>query len=1001
MRRLPDRESLSSRRRPAAFAASILAIVFVLAPETARAGERLIDRFPWLNDRSVWRQDIDLRKTPAPARESLGAFAIGNGLVFAHEGLAIPSNRIEGLIGPTHALPAGETFGDAAARLFLSGEPLDLPIQETMRIRRAPIVVTKAGRPGEVELFTVDFAPPGKAALLRVLFVLNVGGKALRDAEIRVEITSARAFGATLRAEAAGGARLAAGVLGAPPAVSARDGEIRIGVPEIPPGGEAFFLQYLATSASPEEEAALVAALEARGIELLGDTRRHWDAFFRTLLDLDTPDARVDDFVDDTIVSIEVQRSRATGAFAPLVSSREAGLREATGPVLAYLDAGAHEEVRSYLDYAGRAAASLGRLPDAIPPGFAAAAGASLDEAAWDALPIPRAEVPSWFLLQHAWYARASGDMSLGVAFYPLLRRAFLGQEIRPNGDLPFHGGEPYLRSAAAALFPGRVSWPNEFLAIDPAAGRDGASLDSALLFVTCAEPLRRFAEAAERPSDEIRAYSAISQKVRRNIEGRFFLPDDARSDRTGRYAPALSPLTGAPHEAPLAPVSLRPLFIGYQSPTNRRVVSHLDATIAMLYDAEAGRWRQTPSCAFTTDAAAGYGLKNLAAIDDPDCPRAMKGLLDSASPSGDFAAIHGPDGRPAADGVPGPPRRLLPGRAGLELHGLLSYLVGREGAGGSSVELAPRLPAAWAKASYKNVRAGDAAIDVTIEREAGAIVHTFLNRGFGVVEATARLLFEGATVTAATLNGKPFNLDGLELRPRPGGSQSGVFVAQLPGGLPVVLRAELAPSKRGIAPLAETEYAPRPLAVEGVREILLAAEAPDGAEPAAPGRLVVDVGLPLRPETIAAALVDSGTGRRRVDRLVIAAGARAAGPRTFKTAAFWSAPALAAAIERFRADGGEVVEAAFKGREIHGRYANGAWRFAILPGTNRPKSGEEIEKALSIDGIDALAAAVAALPPGEFLSFAADAAAPEPEVERARAAARAAAAKAGIRADF
>ncbi len=935
-------------------ALSLFALAVLFAAAEGRAAERLVDRYPWLNDRSVWRQDVDLAKSPAPPPESLGAFALGNGYVFAHEGLTLPSNRLMGLVGPVHSLPREATFPDEWVGLSRGGRDVEFTVHEVRRVRRSAIVITKAGRPGDVELFTVDFAPPRRPAVLRVLFVLNVGSAPVRDAELRVFLPGSRPDGEALRVEM-GGARLEAGVFGA--VAAAAEGELRVPLPKvIPPGGEAWVLHYLATSASREEEAALVSALRSRGIDSLGDARAWWQTWFLSLLEIDTPDPRVDDLVSDALVSIEVQRSAADGSFAALTGSREPEVRSATGAVFALLEAGAFDEVRAWLDYVGKATTRLGRLPDSFPPGVDVSS--PLPARDFETLPVPRSEIPSWLIEQHARYAAASGDVGLAVEWYPLLRRAFLGQETRADGLLPFHGGEPYL-AVQKRLFPELVGDPNEFIAHDRDAGRDAASLDASILFVAAAEPLRRFAAAAERPPSELRDYSTRSQRMRRAIETRLWTGKGAEA---GIWAPALSPVTGERHLAPFAPVSLRPLLSGYATSKNRHAVQNLDGVIALLIDPKTGRLGLTPSCAYATGDVTGLALKSYSAVDDPESDRALELFLAAASPSGGFAAIHGPDGRPAT-GIASD--RLQPGILGTQVESLVSHLVGREGQGFNRVAVAPRLPAAWDSAEYRNVRVGTGAIDIRLERASdGGMTVTFLDRGSDPIEIEASVLLRGANFRAYSVNGLPLSVDGVLRSPRPGGSEHLTFAAQLPPGHPAAFRFEVAATPHPVAPFARIEFEPRAIDVEGASTLLVAAtpvpEAPAGTR-------VVDSGLPLRPGTLAAAIVDPATGRCRVDRLVFARGARASGgPLTFKTENFWKAPVLVSALERFVASGGTIVDPAMKGRELYARYAGGTWRFAILAGTNREKTPDEIESSLTIEGLEALEAEISRLAPGD-----------------------------------
>src|SRR5690606_2724200 len=84
----------------------------------------------------------------------------------------------------------------------------------------------------------------------------------------------------------------------------------------------------------------------------------------------------------------------------------------------------------------------------------------------WASTGTDRCEVPSWIVLQHAWYWHATGDADTVRAAWPYVRRNLEHQEFTEHRGRVlqrFNGDETYLHGAFYALFPGRGVWPNQF----------------------------------------------------------------------------------------------------------------------------------------------------------------------------------------------------------------------------------------------------------------------------------------------------------------------------------------------------------------------------------------------------------------------------------------------------------------------------------------------------------------------------------------------------------
>src|SRR5687768_2531200 len=116
----------------------------------------------WLLDRSMWVSYS--RQGAQPAREKLGAYGIGNGRCFGMLGMSYPLNTLHGMMGPTYQIGSNGYFGDVAFGMELYPRAIAFSEEWVWKVRKAAVTVTKS-RSNEIELYTVDFAPPGIDAL--------------------------------------------------------------------------------------------------------------------------------------------------------------------------------------------------------------------------------------------------------------------------------------------------------------------------------------------------------------------------------------------------------------------------------------------------------------------------------------------------------------------------------------------------------------------------------------------------------------------------------------------------------------------------------------------------------------------------------------------------------------------------------------------------------------------------------------------------------------------
>jgi hypothetical protein len=265
--------------------------------------------------------------------------------------------------------------------------------------------------------------------------------------------------------------------------------------------------------------------------------------------------------------------------------------------------------------------------------------------------------------------------------------------------------------------------------------------------------------------------------------------------EERGHYAPAVYPLSAAPHEAPCAPINLMPMWLGYRPADPERARRDLAAVVDLV-----GFRGSTPNCEHLFCSAAAQLCWNLTASKSDLAPLALANLVALASPAGGWGAGYGP-----GEGPPG----LAPCETGAALDAIFYYFAARSPAGEPTHEL----------------------------------------RG---VNRDGKTLGPGPV--------RPFRM-------RP---------PQPPQGV-VVVTAE-------------------PADVEAQTEAPVT---------------VIEPGLPFGGDFFQQLLFDPGTGRRRVNLLVLGRSALAGDARSMKPAAFWRLPEVVRALERFEAEGGRLVRPA------------------------------------------------------------------------------------------
>ncbi|MFQ5809773.1 MAG: hypothetical protein ACE5JM_09165, partial [Armatimonadota bacterium] len=680
-------------------AAVCLLLLWRIFWRDARAREGAIDWHDvtqgreWLGDLSTWSESIDVSRE-RPSQSDLGSFTIGNGRVFTMLGLMLPVSTLNNTLGPTYQKQSG-FLGHDIVGLRINGREAACPVQTVQRVRRSGVVRTTM-RGDEWALETLDFAPPELDAIVRIVGVRNRSDKPFRAEAVihlqRLIVGSAGPPTLLLR----GSLRVLGGVVG--DGTRVREGHVEI-TPDGTTGGDMGSgagaiatipfgkiapqqgrakIRYLVISDNARAEGETLRALEDGGLDLLDRTHAWWQEWHEGATTLRCPDPQVADLLDDAKAVMKTQQA-ASGGYSPMHLYSSCWVRDSNGPIRYMLRCGKFEDVKRALDYYYEASARRRSISMNHPLNIPI--GGDTPKVNWRRLPMESAEVPSFVVLQHYWYYRHTGDVEPIEAHWQYLKRNVEGQELSPDGRLPFHGDETY-------RFPGYTIWgasrtePTNYLELDHLF-----SADSAFEYVAAAESMSEMAAALGRRGDA-QHFQTLAQRVRQVTERVYWQP------QAGFYAPASSQFSTCMYRYPFANINLRPLWVGYSDPESPRAQQNVLNALSYLWRDD-GTVETTPGFGYTTGMTPGMVLYSLATIDHAAAETALRGVIGAFSPAAEMAEMLEPDNR-ASGGIWGE-RRARPWEGGINAEAVLYYLSGFEpDARYMRARLCPRVPFGW-----------------------------------------------------------------------------------------------------------------------------------------------------------------------------------------------------------------------------------------------------------------------------------------------------------------
>jgi hypothetical protein len=327
----------------------------------------LVDR-PQLQNRSRWRQDVDMAKPPRVAK--LGCQGVGNGKVFGILGNQFPLASWHNLGGPTYQ-KNDKWFSDKEPWLIAQGAYQRPDTQSISRVRHAPVVIAAAANE-RLEWTSVNFAPHYadeplvEQALVSVWIVRNLTQAPLTGLYLEIDANFGGFDGKGLHETDWSNRNLAVRAIGAPMTSGDKPNDVWIVLDDLGPGEEQVVVVPYIFAQPGDDPDEIYAAIEGADIDaILESTLRWWNAWARQMTRFETPDDKFNDLFDSLALGIKVNQA-AGGGLSQMSQYGSVWLRDTHGPSLLLPLVGLTGDLKEFLDYHYGAVLIRGGLSNAV-----------------------------------------------------------------------------------------------------------------------------------------------------------------------------------------------------------------------------------------------------------------------------------------------------------------------------------------------------------------------------------------------------------------------------------------------------------------------------------------------------------------------------------------------------------------------------------------------------------------------------------------------------------
>lgn len=687
---------------------------------------------------SALGQTVD-KKVRKLNRPKLGAFGIGGLNAFTLMGLSYPFNTYHNTTTYYHPF-----FSDSWIGVEAAGKAVDFPL-ETIRYVRGTSVAVTLEQNDTIAMATVNFSPPESGAFVRIVVLkaladvrdIYLFADVYGDKETRGnEIIQVRDEGRRLRTMHVGSLDGKA---------IEKDGRLGVRLESLKKGEEKVFYFYYWIQNRNEDGTKLLKHLETDREKLVDATMQWWKGYLAGTTRLETPDARLDDLIEQMKIALKIQRN-ASGAQVPVVKYADRSHdRENLRIEQFYLMAGMPGDAENMMLYGYKAALKSGVIHNSMEADMDLSGPTR--EPDWDKIPMDNfestyfvAERPSWTVLAYYWIYRETGDLSFVKKVYPYLRRNMTAQEIEPNGLMPFHGDEMY-----------QISFPSF---VSGVLLKDMYSLESSLAFVAAS---RGFEEIAAKlgHAEDARWCRAARGRVEAAIYKYYW-------GGNGWFYPALLKKDEKPVEGMFPLVGLELSWVGYPFDEEK-----MRSNFLAMYNTvgqKDGSIKMGGRAPMYHGQLQGLLLYDMKYFRHPDAEKTFHLVIDKvADPAGQFSEAQKNDhthvsfsvdqgGKGKEDA-----RRFGPWEGGTVAASLMYYLTGMDvDAPRKLVRLVPEMPSGWKQWKLVDGRIGGNRFDLTAKDENGKLIYRFVNKGQNALKVGLSLPMREKTPGAVRVDGRP-----------------------------------------------------------------------------------------------------------------------------------------------------------------------------------------------------------------------------------------------------
>lgn len=692
-------------------------------PAIASLPQWLSER-PYLQERNLWSQEIDMREPPQV--RNLGCMAVGNGKVFGLLGNQYPLATWHNLGGPDYQIDL-KWFSDKEPFVIVHGHYWHPQRQAISRVSRAPIVIATADN-GKLEWTSVNFAPKYKEnplaeqALISVWIFRNIGSRPLKEIYLEIDSNLGQLSGGFYQENNYEGRRLAIRPVGRQPQPGDAFNDMWIPIDDLAPGEETMIVLpylFLTGGQDPKE---IFAALGAIDLDMLLESTLHWwQRWFAEAAVVDTPDEKFNDLLESLTLAIKLNQADS-GGLSQMSQYSFTWLRDTHGPSLLYPPLGLLADFQDMIDYLYGAIVLDGGIGNAYPVNLDLTALPT--PPAWEYLPefegYTRAEGPSTLVLEYENYYKATGDLTLLAERYDLLKYALTHQQF-VDGCLQYFSGDETFEDVM------EVTFGENFL---PDPDTSTLSFYSSLLMTRAAGFMAELADLLDK-DDDVTFFQDLADDVAACAEDTFWM------EAEGLYAVKATTETREPYPQPFEDINSMPLWLEVTALDPAHVVKNFEETLDRLGYSD-GTIHQPIGALFRllfrefkngvqTGMSHGYWLNNLDKMFHPLADEAFRRWQDIPTAAGatDEAVVVEDYGhlsllREPWGIVGDTSARYRSWESGILGHAFLYHLTGYDyHVGEGWARLAPHLPLEWDRMAFHGLAYGEGRFDLEVSASA------------------------------------------------------------------------------------------------------------------------------------------------------------------------------------------------------------------------------------------------------------------------------------------